>query len=251
MAVGSTLACASTPPPPPRLARAWLRGTEVTLSVPRAGGDASVGWLLDALDHADGRLGRFGFGFREPLLVRLHPSVASFVEATGQAAPWLRAWSGWAAVDLLALRFWEDRSVLATRERLTHEVSHCALFQAFGSREAAMRARIPWWFLEGTASVIAGQAARRMPLAVVLEKANGNPLDDEGLAKRAPALAYGAAHHAVAALVQAQGDLVLARVLAAAGPGGAGAIEAALRREVGDDTSRLWARVVAAGAAAE
>jgi hypothetical protein len=246
LAVGSTLGCASTPrPTPPRLARAALCGTEATLSVPRDGGDASVAWLSDAVAHADARLQRFDLGLAEPLLIRLHPTIASFVDATGRTEPWLRAWSGWATVDLLALRFWDDDSTAARRERLTHEVSHCALFQRFGTREAAMRARIPWWFLEGSASVIAEQGARRMPLPTVLEKATGNPLGAAApAAEQDPALAYGAAHHAMAALCARHGERAIRRILDDAVATG-DELTAALTRTLGEDAEQLWSRLSA------
>lgn len=215
--LGFTACRSADRPRPPRLVRLQHGSDLVVLSLPRTGAQTDEAWLASASRAALGRLAAYSLPLAEPVLVRLHTDVASFVAASGRTEHWLRAWASFAAVDLLHPRFWQDDGEGARVGRLAHELTHCAIYQAFGDERRARQARVPWWLAEGAASVVAAQEASRMPLARVVERSAGtNPLRDRALLGRDHHLAYGAAHHAVAYLVTTHGRDVVRRILDAA-----------------------------------
>jgi hypothetical protein len=222
-----------TPRPPPRWQRFTASGAVVVVTA-----RADAAFVEPAVRAALPRLEAFGLALAHTVEVRVHGGVAAFVRATGQSDGWVRAWSTYDVVHLLPTRYWREDSELARVERLTHELTHVASFHALGPEEEARRIGVPFWFREGSASVVAGQAARRMPLEMLAARAGErDPLRDPPDA----ASAYAAAHHAMAALARAHGDGVFARMLAAAREDGApGALERALTRATALTLDELW-----------
>lgn len=249
LAVGSTavVGCATDRPAPPRALRVEGAAGSLALLFPAAARPDPAAWLVDAAEHALARLAHHELALGTRCLVRLHPTVLAFVEATGRTEAWLRAWASWDTVDVLAPVHWQDPSQLARRQRLAHELTHCATWHAFLDEDRARAAHLPWWFEEGVASAVAEQGERRMPRDLVLARTAAagisNPLAVGDLVARDQPLAYAAAHHAIAALLAREGRGVVRRVLdeAAAGPPGPGALERALPAVTGLDVAGLWA----------
>jgi hypothetical protein len=95
-----------------------------------------------------------------PVTITIHATHERLESATRRAGyGWMRAWARYAAVDLQSPRTWKAgrASDAQVAELLTHELTHCAMYQAGGSRDPAGR-RFPLWFREGMASVTAGEA---------------------------------------------------------------------------------------------
>lgn len=243
---GSTLvaplACATTRPPPRR--RTIRLHPRVIATVPRALPAAESGWIEDALPAALGRLAAFDLALRERTELRLHAGRASFVRDSGKDAPWLRAWASYEVVHLLPPATWRDGGAEARVERIAHELTHAAMFQRLGDEPAATRIAPPFWFNEGACSVVAGQAHRRMPLAIAIERAgNDNPLlGGSAVAAKDHQLAYGVAHHAVQLLIDRHGSGTIADVLERARVDGRrGAVGRAVRELYDVTGAGLWA----------
>lgn len=245
--LGSSLlgACVTTGAPRPGGAGRRLRRPHplVALTAPQEASAGAEAWVERALPAALERLERWHLRLDERVELRLYLDQPAFAAATGRREPWLRAWAGHATVHLLPPATWSDPSPEAQVERLTHELTHAAVFQALGEEGAAARVRPPLWFREGTSSVVAGQERRRMPLALVVERAGASdPLvDAPRWMSREHHVAYGAAHHVMAALAQRAGRDVIARVLASArADGEEGAVERALPEATGLQERQLW-----------
>jgi hypothetical protein len=216
----------------------------ITLT-PDAPDDAGA-WIDDALPDALARLGACSLALARRSELRQHQTQAAFARATGKRSPWLRAWAGYAVVHLLPPATWSDPARPARVERLAHELTHLAIYQGLGDEADARRVAPPFWFVEGAASVVARQGARRLPLAEVVARARDrNPLvRADALLEREHHLAYGAAHHAVEALFADHGLDVVARVVAAARKAPQrGALGRAVREVCGVDADALWSRV--------
>jgi len=100
--------------------------------------------------------------FSTPVVITIHPThealeAASHREGNG----WMLAWSRYASVDLQSPRTWSATdSELA--QLLTHELTHCAMYQSMASPALWQHRAMPLWFREGMASVTAGQGHRRV-----------------------------------------------------------------------------------------
>ena len=142
----------------------------------------------------------------------VHASHAGLEAATRRTGnPWMRAWARVGAVDLQSPRTWSRgrASDEALTQILAHELTHCALFQATG-RDGRAR-EIPLWFLEGMASVAAGErhdAARAEAIA-----SPGSFLRTD------PGVVYGTADRAFRELVQRFGEDGVRRLVARLGEG--------------------------------
>ena len=142
----------------------------------------------------------------------VHATHAELEAATRRSGnPWMRAWARIAAVDLQSPRSWSRGR--ATDEALTqilaHELTHCALFQATG-RDGRAR-EIPLWFLEGMASVAAGESHD-----VARAEAIGSP---GAFLRTEPGIVYGTADRAFRELIQRFGDDGVRMLLARLGEG--------------------------------
>ncbi len=249
--VGSSVAwvtaCASSQDPRSAAAERSHRVLHPRVVVTTTDDDAR--WVEEVLADALARLAAFELSLVTRVEVRVHASRRSFEHDTGRTARWLRAWAGYDVIHLLAPPLWRDGSRPARLERLTHELAHAATFQGLGDERAAVRVRPPFWFREGAASVIAQQEVRRMPLALVVQKAGTrDPVAgaDEWLDHN-HYVAYAAAHHTMALLVARHGVGVIASILRRAREDGQrGAVDRALASVCDVDVHDLWARVRAA-----
>lgn len=241
-------ACATTQreatPPVARSHRLVHPRVVVTAPVDASRDEAT--WVDELVPDALARLAAFELTLPARVEVRLHASRASFERDTGRSASWLRAWAGYDVVHLLPPSTWRDPSRAVRLERLTHELAHAAMFQALGDEQAARRVRPPFWFQEGAASWIARQGARRMPLSLVVTRAgDADPLATaEQLLASDHYVAYAAAHHAVAWLVERHGGGVIAAILRRAREDGApGAIDRALEHVCAVRLADVWAEL--------
>lgn len=201
-----------------------------------------------ALREAVPRVARWG-GLPRPVTITLHPSQEALEERVGRPWGWLRGWARYQSVDLWSPRTWprgpwlrraSDADVV---ELLAHELTHCAMFQRAGTDLTWANNRIPLWFLEGAASVTAGQARRRgdvrglwrfyegaLPGAgdvagarARIARARGNdgdPIGDPGpMVEERSDLVYKAAHHAFVFLERRYGEARVLEVLDRMGRG--------------------------------
>ena len=138
-----------------------------------------------------------------------HVELEAATRRTGN--PWMRAWARVGAVDLQSPRSWSRGR--ATDEALTqilaHELTHCALFQATG-RDGRAR-EIPLWFLEGMASVAAGESH---------DVARAEAIRSPGAFLRTePGIVYGTADRAFRELIRRFGDDGVRMLIARLGEG--------------------------------
>lgn len=199
-----------------------------------------------ALELAAARVERWG-GLRRPVTVTIHPTHAALeAEAQRRGYEWLHAWARYDTIDLQSPRTWGWRQVRARRveEVLTHELTHCAMYQLAGDAQSWSGKQIPRWFAEGLASATAGQAGDHVTLEVlwafyhaqvpsadgaapgpsraafVALALPGDPLVDlEPVTHRDYELVYGAAHHAVTFLLGRYGERRVLEVLRLMGAG--------------------------------
>ncbi len=208
----------------------------------------SVEQVKRALADAAPRVIRWGV-LTAPVTLTIYPTheaLEAAVRREGYA--WLRAWAQYQTIALQSPRTWgllgaSDREV---RELLTHELTHCAMYQLAGDDLTWMYKEIPRWFSEGLASVSAGQGYRRGGVDALWrwysEQAlpgsgdgvqdgggrdsaarpdpAGDPLvDPDPLYQDRSELVYGAAHHAVAFLLARYGEERVHRVVKLMGEG--------------------------------
>jgi hypothetical protein len=180
------------------------------------------------------RAARWG-GLDAPVTLTIHPTHAGLEAAARRPGyGWLRAWARYGSIDLQSPSTWglfgaSDAQVV---ELLTHELTHCVLYQRSAAEGTWPLKGIPLWFREGMASVTAGQGARRASLeelwrfyregladgagggdgepgagAARVQRPRGDPLGDpEPLYQDRPEVVYGAAHHAFAFLLERYGE---------------------------------------------
>ncbi len=207
-----------------------------------APGDAAVArQVREVLPAALREATRWG-ALPATVALAVHATHAELEAATGRTGtPWMRAWARAGKVDLQSPATWTRgfASDAALTQILTHELSHCVLFQAAGPEGAR---RIPTWFQEGMASVSAGERH-----AV----ADGAALRDAGPGRRPdPRRFYGTADRAFRLLLERFGEPRLRSLLHRLGDGTpfASAFEDALGLPVaefeGDVSRRLDAVAV-------
>jgi hypothetical protein len=203
------------------------------VSWPEDEGDARR--VSAALLLAIPRTARWG-ALERPVTVTIHPSHEALEEAVRRPGyPWLRAWARYATIDLQAPSTWSmlgasDQKLL---ELLTHELTHCVMYQRAATDMDWSLKGIPLWFREGMASHTAAQAYRRgtvedlwryyqlglagagdgerEPGAVARAArgrvSDGDPLgDSELLYQDRSDVVYGAAHHAFGFLLDRYGE---------------------------------------------
>ncbi len=188
-----------------------------------------------ALQAALPTTARWG-GLLEPVTVTIHPTHAALEEAVRRPGyAWLRAWARYATIDVQSPSTWAwfGASDARVTELLTHELTHCVMYQRAGTDLNWSLKGIPLWFREGMASHTAAQGYRRGTLedlwrfyqlglpgagdgerqhgavarAARGRAAEGDPLGDPELLyqDRADVL-YGAAHHAFGFLLARYGE---------------------------------------------
>lgn len=207
---------------------------------------ASAGRVRRALERAVPRIARWG-GLRRPVTVTIHPSHAALEAAVHrQGYDWLRAWARYDTIDLQSPRTWSflgpsDRKL---DELLTHELTHCTMYQLAGDELTWMYKEIPRWFSEGLASVTAGQGYRyggleelfefyqdklpgsgdgvpsRVQAAAAVAPQPGDPIvDPDPIYQDQSHVVYGAAHHAAQFLVTRYGEARVLEVIRLMGTG--------------------------------
>jgi hypothetical protein len=124
---------------------------------------AAAAEVAGAVSRAVPRIGRWG-RIEKEITIKIHPTHAALEEAVHREGyAWLRAWARYQTIDLQSPRTWgwfgaEAREV---DELLTHELTHCAMYQVAASEWTWPHKGIPLWFREGMASVTAEQGYRR------------------------------------------------------------------------------------------
>jgi hypothetical protein len=172
--------------------------------------------LRSAFPRAAARLVAAGLRWRVPVHIVVHDDVDSFVKATGQTTPTLRAWTTWDTVHLLPRDTWRSADVDAAASRLAHELCHAALLQRADDVAAARAHPVPRFVAEGLCSVAAQQGHARLSLdelrAAIVDGARVD-FDDS------PAFSYAYAHHVFAAVVACRGPGALVAAWDAAADG--------------------------------
>jgi hypothetical protein len=174
-----------------------------------------------------------------PITITIHPTHAGLEAAARRPGfDWLRAWARFGSIDLQSPASWGlfGASDAQVEELLTHELTHCVMYQRAAGELTWSLKGIPLWFREGMASVTAGQAARRGTLedlwrfyeqglaadgagdgepgrgaardrAARGQRSEGDPLaDPEPLYLERSEVVYGASHHAFAFLLERYGE---------------------------------------------
>jgi hypothetical protein len=199
-----------------------------------------------ALEVAAARVERWG-GLRQPVTILVHRTHAD-LEAAAQRPgyDWLHAWARYDTIDLQSPRTWGllGASGRRVQEVLTHELTHCAMYQLAGDERSWMGKQIPRWFSEGLASVTAGQERdhaglrelwafyqARVPAAdgagagpsrasMASVALPGDPVvDPDPIYQRQSEIVYGAAHQAVTFLLARYGERRVRDVLRRMGAG--------------------------------
>ncbi|HEX9050750.1 MAG TPA: hypothetical protein VF841_09480 [Anaeromyxobacter sp.] len=211
------------------------------------GDDAAAAQVARILARAAPRVRRWG-ALGQPVTITIHPSHAALEDAVQRPGyDWLRAWARYQTIDLQSPRSWgllgvSDRKL---EELLTHELTHCAMYQLAGNDLTWMFKEIPRWFSEGLATYTAGQGYRfpgveqlwqfyertlpgagfgepsgdgRGPRAPVA--AYGDPIvDSDPIYQDQSDIVYGAAYHAAEFLIARYGEDRVNAVLARMGEG--------------------------------
>ena len=230
-----------------RLALVELR--PVSLSVRfQAADQPSAELVAQAVGPAMARLARWG-DFAVPVEIDVVPTHAALEQVTARAGyGWLRAWARYREVIVQSPRTWSGAAAdpVQVSELVTHELTHCLMYQLAASEEDWGHKEIPIWFREGMASVTAEQGYRRGSLELVGEAA-ARGLDPLGgadaLYRDHSELVYAAAHHAFAALV-ARGGVGRVREVLAVIKGGL-TFDPAFRQDYGLTRSEFEQSVLA------
>ncbi len=142
----------------------------------------------------------------ERVLITVHPTHEALEAATHREGyPWMRAWARRASVDLQSPRTWSrgKASDAGMVQILTHELTHCATYQAAGAASDGAPRRIPVWFLEGMATVAAGQRTTLHSTTATDEAVLGDPA---GLLRSDSDSVYAVAHDAFLFLLASAGN---------------------------------------------
>jgi hypothetical protein len=191
--------------------------------------------LARVLPGALERVERWGT-LPEPVTVRIQPSSEALAAAAGRPGDtWLRGWARRATVDIQSPRTWSRgrASDEAVATLLTHELTHCLLFQRIGGNWT--RRDIPSWFEEGMASFTADERHARADASALGPAAAGRAFD--------AALSYGTADRAFRYLVARHGEPSVRAILD--GLAGGRAFESAFRSATGSSVAAFEGSVVA------
>lgn len=184
------------------------------------GDEASAEMVRRALASATQKIARWGELGRQ-VVVSVEPThdhLERAVDRRGYA--WLRAWARYDIVYVQSPKSWSaiGASQAQIDELLTHELTHCVMYQEAAAPSEWQYKGIPIWFREGMASVTAGQGYRRASLAEVKRQyaiLEADPVGEaDRLYKDRSDAVYSAAHHAFAFLVARYGEEGVRRVLA-------------------------------------
>ena len=198
--------------------------------------------LARVLPGALERVERWG-GLSAPVVVRIQPTSEALAATAGRpGATWLRGWARRGTLDIQSPRTWSRgrASDEAVATLLTHELTHCLLFQRIGGDWA--RRDVPSWFEEGMASFTAGERHARADASALVPATAGHRVD--------AALAYGTADRAFRYLVTRHGEEAVRALLdgLAGGQGFAVAFQGATGSPVAAFEEALRAHLQAATA---
>jgi hypothetical protein len=183
-----------------------------------------------ALLEAAPRAARWG-RLPHPVTVTIHPTHEALERAVHRPGlDWLRAWARFQTIDLQSPRTWSffGASERKLHELVTHELTHCAMYQLAGDERTWMYKEIPSWFSEGIATVAAGQGYRYGGIEALYafygEKlpgsGDGDPIvDPDPLYQDRSHLVYGAAHHATEFLIARYGEARVLEIMRLMGKG--------------------------------
>jgi hypothetical protein len=246
--------CAQTELRPP--APFPIPDTLLTLEAESPEDAAEITRLTPVAFEALSPLQRWG-GLRVPTRIVIVPDHGA-LEARAHHADlsWLRAWGRFDVVYLQSPRTWQGAwgpSLPALRQILTHELSHCLMFQAAADREEWSRREIPLWFREGFASWTAHEENKRLSREALAKELQARPTldplgDGEAIYRTDQPLVYAAAHWAFARLV-ATGDDRVRALLAAMRHGWSFAV--AFAQVYGEEPATFEARTLTALRAGE
>jgi hypothetical protein len=174
-----------------------------------------------ALPSVLARLHRWG-SFDVPVTIHIHPSHESLEAAVShEGYPWLRAWARFDTIDLQSPRTWSltGASSAQVSELLTHELTHCLMYQRSSSAWTWPFKGTPLWFREGMASVTAEQGYRRSSPRTIRDWMKAHPDRDpvgkgDALYQSEPDIVYGSAHRAFEYLIERHGAAVVTSILA-------------------------------------
>ena len=165
------------------------------------------------------------------VVVPTHADLEAAVHHPGFG--WLRAWARYDDVTVQSPQTWSalEPEQHAINEVITHELTHCLLFQRIGGPEDWFQRRIPLWFREGMASYTAKQEYRWWPLERLAQFYAAHPgtdpvTDGESLYRDQSDAVYSAAHHAFAFLVRRYGEEAVKEILNELGAANVGFPEA-------------------------
>lgn len=215
-------ACASFRPAQLPERQTALETEEGTFLVHHAPGDEESGERVrQAIARALPKVARWG-KLSFPVVVSVEPTHEHLVRAVDRPGyDWLRAWARFDVIYIQSPRSWSARGATQAQleELITHELTHCVMYQQAAAPSEWQYKRIPIWFREGMASVTAGQGYRRATLAEVKRHyaaLEADPVSEaDRLYKHRSDEVYSAAHHAFAFLVNRYGDQKVREVLAA------------------------------------
>lgn len=169
-------------------------------------GRADVDRIRSTLITAMHRTARWG-GLRRQLNVYVLPDHESLEKAVGSTGlDWLRAWATYDEILLQAPSTWaSDTKIFSSL--VTHELTHCLLFQRSGGRESWKARQIPWWFREGMAVWTAEEGAdyptwEDTAAWLARHRERGAFWEDEASAFEEHLMAYGIAYQAFGFLVR-------------------------------------------------
>lgn len=212
----------------PQLQRRELLTTQVgSFTVEYSDPDESViPQIAEALKVAGPAIGRWG-DLRSPVRVEVLPSHEALEKAADRDGyDWLRAWARYDEVLIQSPRAWGfiGPTQAELNELLTHELTHCMMYQQSSDRQGWLRKGFPLWFREGMASYTAGQGYRWPTLEELARFLETHPKEDpirdpEPLYQGESDIVYSAAHHAFSYLVSRYGEPGLLQILHAMQPG--------------------------------
>ncbi len=211
-----------------------------------AGDDRAARDVIRAIQAAAPRVRRWG-PLARPVTITVHPDHEALEEAAQRHGyDWLRAWARYDTIELQSPGSWSffGPSRRKVEELVTHELTHCAMYQLAGDELTWMYKEIPRWFAEGVASVTAGQGYRYGGVETLYEfyqeKLPGSGDGDPGRARAAAYVApqpgdpivdpdtlyqdqsqvvYAAAHHAAEFLIARYGEGRVLEVMRLMGTG--------------------------------
>lgn len=181
--------------------------------------------VTKALTRALPELNRWG-GLTSPVTLSVLPTHEALEQVTGRSGyGWLRAWGRYDEVWLQSPRTWphgtRDSDLI---ERLTHELTHCLLFQRSATAATWEQTAIPFWFREGMATVTARQGYLFASLEDLARWQTSQPTLDvfeqgEAISVAHFDQAYGVSHHAMTFFLKRYTDEALLAVMRAMSAG--------------------------------